>query len=879
MPGASPFADPPDPDACAGMDDLIGRLRLLKAWAGDPSYGTITRRINAGWAGAGRPERTTKNTVADCFALGRSRPSEDLVLGVVAALHPDDAYVARWQRALRILRGEAVAATFVRAHDRLPDDPPGFTGRDRELRSLRRLVGSGRAGAGAGPDGGASQDGGAVAVIVGMAGVGKTQLAVHAAHRFLRDGAFDRVLFVNLRGFHPEPGQPPADPAAVLDAFVRLLGVPPHAIPHGLEQRTGVYRRRLGGQRVLVLLDNAATVTQVRPLLATAPDCLTLVTSRRGLPDVPGAEHVWLDVFTPGDAVDLVRRAAGVERFDAEPEVAALITQLLGHLPLALGLTASRIMTDAGWTLTDHLERLVDHSGPDDVRHAVAGLLTDRPRLAGTVRLEDPVRRALDLSYDRVGSGAARTFRLLALHPGADADPYAAAALAGTGLATARRHLDQLAAATLLRRRGTDRYELHDLVRAYGVATGRDTDPPSERRAALRRLLDYYRHTAATAMDHYAPTERDRRPAVRPVDTPVPDLAGSEPAIAWLDTERTNLVAAGVHAAEHGWPAHAADLSRILYRYLDTHSHHHDAEILHGHAGSGGEPAGRARALVNLGVAHWRLGRHHAAIERLGQALRLYRGLGDRAGECGALSNLGVVYERLGRYGEALDHDRRALAGYRELGDRHGEGIALGNLGIVNGKLGRYPQALQHLRLGLTAFREQGDRINEGRMLANLADACWRCGDDADAVSYATGALRVATQVGNRIGQAAALGILGDVHRRLEHYSLALDHQRRALAIYREVGNRNGEAEALNGIGESLRRTGSPEQAAELHREALAVAADIGDRHEQARAYDGLAHCHGNQGDPERARGHWRQALAIYTELGAPEATQVAARL
>ena len=868
MPGVSTFNEPPDPDACTSVDDLIAGLRLLKAWGGDPSYGTIARRVNARWSAAGRPERTTKNTVADCFSIGRARPSEDLVLAAVEALHPDPGYVSRWRQAFRVVRGEAVAASFVRAHDRPPDDLAGFTGRDDEIKSLRHHLESAPSG-GAGP-----------MVIAGMAGVGKTQLAVHAAHLFVREGVFDRVLFVDLRGFHPSPAQPPADPAAVLDAFLRLLGVAAHAIPHRLDQRIRLYREQLGGRQVLTVLDNAASEHQVQPLLSTLPGCLTVVTSRASLGGLPGAAQLCLDVFSPGDAVELLRAAAGEQRFAAEPEVAALIAQLLGYLPLALGLTAGRIRTDAGWTLTDHLERLVDRGDPaPDVRDAVARLLADPSRLATSVRLENPVSLALDLSYDRLGPRPARTFRLLALHPGIDVDPYAAAALGDLDLDTARRHRGRVPGANLLPGRAPARYELPALARAWGWTRAGAADRGSERRAARARLLNSQGHPAGRAMDQYAAPGGHRRPTLPRPPSPVPELAGREAAVAWLDTERTNLVAVAVHAADHGRADYTAALSRVLYRYLDTHGHQHDALILHTRACRVDDPAVRARTLLNLGVTHWRLGRNHDAIERLRQALALYRQVGDGAGECDALSNLGVVHERLGRYQEALEHDRRALEGYRRVGDRHGEGFAVSNLGIVCSKLGRYQEALQHLRSGLEAFRAVGDRINEGRMLGNLADACWRHGLDSEAAGYAADALTVAEEVGNRTGQAAAVGILGDLHQRRGDYPRALEYHRRALGIYRSVGNRDGQVEALNGIGESLRHTGRPDLAADHHARALAQAADLGDRREQARAHDGLAHARQDLGDADGARRHWRLALDLYTELGSPEAARVTSRL
>lgn len=235
------FVVPPDPGSAGTPDELAGGLRSLKLWAGDPSYETITDRINMAWKTAGRPggEWARRATVADCFATGRRRLNTELVIAIVQALHPDAGYVTQWRQAMRVVAGESRAAAQVRVHATLPPEPAGFTGRAAELDRLCQALRHGAT------DGVAA----GISAIAGMAGVGKTQLAIHAGHLLAREKLFDRILFVNLRGFHPDPAQPPADPAAVLDGFLRLLGVSGHQIPHDLAARTGVYRSRLAGTR------------------------------------------------------------------------------------------------------------------------------------------------------------------------------------------------------------------------------------------------------------------------------------------------------------------------------------------------------------------------------------------------------------------------------------------------------------------------------------------------------------------------------------------------------------------------------------------------------------------------------------------------------
>jgi hypothetical protein len=366
---------------------------------------------------------------------------------VVAALHPDVGYVTQWRQALRVIGGEIRAASQVRVQDRLPPDLAGFTGRTTELDRLRQALHHGY------------QDGGAVVIsaIAGMAGVGKTQLAIHAGHLLARDHPFDRVLFVNLRGFHPNPAQPPADPADVLDGFLRLLGVPGQQVPHDLPGRTAAYRGRLAGTRTLIVLDNAASEEQVRPLLPETPSCPVLVTSRRSLTALHRATHLTVDVFTPDEAVAFLTRAAPEVPVGEDPHAPARIARRCGYLPLALGLVTAHIRGTPGWTLTDHADRL-------DERHH-------------NRRLDTGVELALDLSYQHLPANQQRLLRLAALHPGQDLDVHAAAALADSDLATARTHLRHLCRNHLLQQNTPGRYTFHDLVRAYATSRASDEDP------------------------------------------------------------------------------------------------------------------------------------------------------------------------------------------------------------------------------------------------------------------------------------------------------------------------------------------------------------------------------------------------------------------
>jgi tetratricopeptide (TPR) repeat protein len=809
------FAAIPDPGRARTLDGLIEGLRSLKVWAGDPSYEWITSEINAAWTAAGRPagELTKRPTVGDCFKPGRRRLNTDLVIAIVRALHPDVGYVAQWRQALRVVGGETLAAAQVRVQDRLPPDLVGFTGRSTELDHLRQALHHGTA------------DGGAVVIsaIAGMAGVGKTQLAIHAGHLLTAEEPFDRVLFVNLRGFHPDPAQPPADPAAVLDGFLRLLGVPGQQIPHDLDARAAVYRGLLAGIWALVVLDNAADADQVRPLLPDTPGCLTLVTSRRSLTDLHSATHLAVDVFTADEARQFLTRVAPHVPVGDDPDAAARIAQRCGYLPLALGLVAGHMRAKPGWTLTDHAEWL-------DERHHQR-------------RLDSGVELALDLSYQHLPADERRLLRLAASHPGQDFDAYAAAALADTDLDTTQTRLDHLDRDHLLQQGTPGRYTFHDLVRAYATSRASDEDPPPQRRAALTRLFDYYlAAAAATAMDSLHPGEACRRPRIPAPGAPSADLTDPDTARAWLETERPILVAVAAHTATNGWPTHTVRLSATLFRYLDG-GHHTDALTVHGHARHAaqhtGDLIGQAHALTNVGVAHMQLGRHGPATDCHRQALTLFRQADDPTGEAYALTSLGNIEARLGRYPSASDHHEQALSLFRQPGDRVGQAYALSSIGIVEVRLGRHGSGADRLKQALTLYR----------------------------------------QAGNRDGEAWTLDSLGTLHTRLGQPAQAAGCHQQALTVFRETGERDGEAWALNGLGEAARTAGHPTDALTHHTAAHAVAVEIGARDQQACAHAGLGHAHHSLRNLARARHHYQQALTLYTDLGVPEAGQIRARL
>ncbi|GAB1817667.1 AfsR/SARP family transcriptional regulator [Herbidospora sp. RD11066] len=432
----------------------------------------------------------------------------------------------------------------------LPRDIASFTGRTTEMAFLHRIVSD--------PPGTP-----VIGAIDGMAGVGKTTLAVHAAHH-LADQYPDGQLFVDLRGF--TRGGSPMDPADALDQLLRALGVPADRIPHDPDARAALYRTWLAGKRVLVLLDNAATEAQVRPLLPSSPNCLVLITSRRRLAGLEDICFLSLDVLPHADAVTLFARTAGS---GDTPGLLDEIVDLCGRLPLAIRIAAARLRMRPSWTPAHLADRMRDH------RHRLSELEVGPLSIAA----------ALDLSYHHLTPNQQDMYRLLGLHPGPDIERYAAAALVGTTPEHAARLLDDLVDAHLLQEPVPGRYRFHDLPRAHASATLADEDTDLDRRAALTRLFDHYIRTASTAV--------------------------TQP---WLDDELINLLAIAMHAARHGWPAHALNLSATIHRHLHERARPRHRTTVH---------AVELATLCDLGDDHLAKGRFGPAAEYFERALRI----------------------------------------------------------------------------------------------------------------------------------------------------------------------------------------------------------------------------------------------------------------
>jgi DNA-binding SARP family transcriptional activator/tetratricopeptide (TPR) repeat protein len=727
----------------------------------------------------------------------------------------------------------------------LPGTVRHFTGRSAELARLTGLL---------------QRPGGSPSVVIsavgGTAGVGKTALAVHWANQ-VADQFPDGQLYVNLRGY--DPGQPVAANDA-LARFLRALGLPDASIPAEPDDRAARYQSLLAGRRILVLLDNASSAAQLRPLLPLSPACAAIVTSRdtlAGLVARDGAQRLDLDLLPAADAVRLLSVLIG-DRAEVDPAATTALAEYCARLPLALRVAAELAVSRPEVPLGQLVAELA--GAPDRLDLLDAG--GDQ---------ETAVRAVFSWSYRHLPAAAALMFRLMGLHPGPSADVYAAAALTASSAGLAARSLGTLARAHLVQLAGTDRYSLHDLLRDYARELAVAFDAEAERRAALVRLFDYYLATAAAAMDTLYPAERHRRPAVPALTDPVPSVADPASALAWLDGQRANLIAVASSAAGQGWPGYATRLSALLFRYLDAGSHYAQARTLHTCARRAAQHAGDPRAeavtLTGLGVLDWRQGRYAESVGHHQRALTLYQETGDLAGEAASQGNLGLVEYRQGRYDQAMVHFRAALKLYRGLSNRNGEARALNSLGDVRWRRGGYAEAENYYQQALVLHRETGHRPGEADALTGLGDVGRLTGSlDRASASYQQ-ALTVSEDSGNREGAARALTGLGAVAQRQGRYQEAAGHFGQALARYREIGNQFGETEVFNGLGELHLCEGATDRASTSYAAALAFAIRTGDTYQQARAHDGLGNCCATV-DPGQAEIHWGRALSLYAGLG-----------
>jgi tetratricopeptide (TPR) repeat protein len=739
----------------------------------------------------------------------------------------------------------------------LPPDVDAFIGRDVELAELDKVLASTAQPATPGPDNAGAARAGVICVVSGTAGVGKTALAVHSAYRN-QERFPDGVLYVNLRGYDPGKPLPPQD---ALAGFLRALGMKGQDIPPGLEERSNRYRTLTRKRRMLVLLDNAGSPAQVRPLLPGSNSVITVVTSRdalAGLVARDGAQRLALGLLPAAGAAGLLRALIGAPA-KADPVATEALVTLCARLPLALRVAAELAVSRSDVPLAALAAELAAMPGPVELLDAGG----DPDSAVATV---------FSWSYQHLDAAAGRMFRLLGLHPGPDWDQHAAAALAATGPERAGQLLGVLARAHLIQAAGPGRYGMHDLLRGYAAGLAAACDSDQARQDALTGLFDYYLAACSAAMNTLAPAERHHRPAAVPASAAVPAFSDRAEAVAWLDAELPALTVAAAHTATHGWPGHTTRLAATLYRYLSG-GHDPEGMAIHTHALEAarrlGDRAARAAELSRLAQLCNRHGSHQQAAVYARQSLALARAAGDRAAEAKALGTLALTCYVQGHYRAGVTRYRQAIAAYQDLGDRAGEVTSLGNLGLLYCQLGRYQQAAELQEQALALYEQLEDPYGTAYALNGLAETCFRQGCYQRATNLREQALTRAGDLGDQVLEADARAGLGAICHRQGRYDQATSHHQQALTLFEQTGVRIGQATALNGAGETLLAIGQPGPAHDSHTLALGLARQAGDTWEQARALARLADVCRRRGDHAQAAGYDAHALRIYRSIGA----------
>jgi tetratricopeptide (TPR) repeat protein len=701
-----------------------------------------------------------------------------------------------------------------------------------------------------------------ISALDGMAGVGKTALAVMAAHR-LADRFPDGQLFIDLHGY--TQGHEPRSAGEALEMLLRAVNVSPQRIPPDVDERAALYRQCLAGSRTLVLLDNAGSAAQVRPLLPASEGCLVLVTSRRRLKGLDEAYPLPLDVLPQADALTLLRAVTGDRRIPADDDALVEVAKVCGYLPLALRIAAALLRHRPTWTL----------------RH-LADLLRDQDqRIAALADGERDLSVVFDLSYAHLTTAQQHLFRHLGLVPGPDLDAYAAAALTNTDHVAAGRLLEELVDHNLLIQHTHGRYRLHDLLRVHARALT-SCESTNDRNAAVDRLLDYYQHTANRADAAITPYPR---PAPEgPVPESQPQLPDQSAAWAWLRTERPNLLACVRRCVADHQYRRTVVLTHGLATLLLTDGPWTDAVTLHSSAAkaadNAGDRAGQAYALFYLGDIRLLTGDYQGAVRDFRQTLHLCRDVGDRRGQANALNYLGYIRTITGDYPGGVADLLAALRMYRDIGERLGQANALTRLGTARGNTGDYSAALPDLQAALHISREIGDRRGQAFALATMADTRLRTGDHQGSEQDLKEALRLYRDLGDDNGQGNALACLGELARLTGDYPAAIRRLESALELYRRIGARGNEAWALNRYAATVGATGDHTRALSLYTDALLLARAVHQPDDEARSLEGIADCHLHAGDAESTTLHLKQALDLFQRLAmAPDANRVQARL
>jgi DNA-binding SARP family transcriptional activator len=771
--------------------------------------------------------------------LGTS-PREELRRVHEAVLHQDDIYLLPPAPPSPTQRESTSPAPA-----ELPHDAAGFAGRADELARLHALLPPERV------QGTANTV--VISAIGGAAGIGKTALAVHWAHQ-VRDRFPDGQLYINLHGFDHD--RQPLQPGEALELLLRSLGLAAAEIPANHEAQGRVFRTLLTDRRILVVLDNAASAEQVRPLLPGSPTCCVLVTSRNRLGDLvahDGAHALSLDLLQPDEARALLSRTLGAARVAADEHSIDELIRLCGSLPLALRVAAARLAGDPGLRLADLVVEMTEGN-------RLEALEPDGDA-------NSPLRTAFSVSYRVLAPAARRLFRLLGLFPGAEFTTEAAAALLPAPLSQARRLLGTLAAAHLIEPTTAGRYRFHDLLREYAQERAQLEDTAADRGTALKRLLIWYLHAARAASGTFLFPELP--PELRACDQQ--GMPSAAEATQWLEAERANLLAAINHAALHGPRPVAWHLASVLFGHFWIHLPRTTwlttAQTALDAATDEGDLHGQAAMQQSLGVIRWDWGHARQATDHFTRALDISRELGWAVGEAAALGCGGFVEWSMARLGSAHEHVAAGLRIARKVGNRHVEAFGLLGLGMVCRDLGRLHEAAGHLELVISCSPEL-NWWDDSPALQTLGWVYWELGRLADGLDVLGPWVTPDGRHGYRNPRAMMLGAVARITIELGRHDEGLEQAERAFAMVKDTGRPWIQSGILTTVAAAHRHLAHFDRSLEADTQALTLARKARFRRAEADSILGLSLTHRQQGHHDEARSHAEQALHLAREYG-----------
>lgn len=779
----------PDPSEVESVAEFVQALRRLRVWSGNPSISSLSKRT-------GLP----RTTVYDALSAKRAGlPSLDLVRRFLAACGCAPKEVATWESAWRSVQervasqapgGEAQAGAVAVVPRQLPNPGQGFVGRRAELKRLDSILQEWRGGS-AGP---------AVAVISGPGGIGKTTLATHWAHE-VADHFPDGHLYLNLDGFS---SRQPMTVEQALTLLLRGLGVEGDRVPADALSQAALYRSLSHGRHMMILLDNAVDVAQVRPLMPGSRSCFTVVTSRnslRGLAAREGAQRVSLGRLNDAEALRLLSFTLGAERVLHDEPSSSRLVRLCGNMPLALRIAAANLADRPFQTVEDYAAEL--ESGD-----RLAALSVDGDD-------ESTISAVFLSSYERQQATGQRLFRRLGLIPGADFSVDTAAVLLDTDVAAAHAELETLAAGHLVEPVAQQRFVLHDLLRLLARSLVRQEEP-QHGGGVWEAMMQWYLDSTVNAVETIRPGLIRLAPARQPSQGRALSFQDSDAARHWLDTECGNLVAAVTECAE--------EAARRRYAWLIT-------DALRGYfmlripksewlaaaragleaARDAGDTRAEAAMRACLGDAARAAADHPGAIRHYGKALHLCRVSGDRRREAAVMSNLGLGFFEEGNLAAADHWLTEAAAAYRDLGDSVREATGLARLGSVQRDLGKLGAAENHLRRAIAWHKGTGEQYQLADATARLGIVLRYQGHLEQAIECARSALTIYEQVGDRPGIANALEDLALANVEWSRPEPALEFCTRALGIAQELEDARIESDVLRTVGAARHLIGAPD--------------------------------------------------------------------